>query len=155
VCHCHLVEVDAAPELLEGPPQPAAPREGVKGHSVALLKVPPYSLGFDAERAEVRVADAALGRALHARDQIGRPRRVRAGQLERAAALARAKSGEHRRLHRREVLDVPRQRLSRRAGWPAEDAGRPDPEVEHAVVRRVAPPERRVHLRDRRETRGQ
>jgi hypothetical protein len=51
----------------------------VKGHSIALLKVPPDPLRLDAEDAEVCVTDTPLGLFLDTRDQFGGPRRVSAG----------------------------------------------------------------------------
>jgi hypothetical protein len=150
VCHGHLVEVGAATQPFERAPQPVPSGESVKGHAVALLEVAPGAFGLDPRRAQVLVADALLGSAFHATDQLRRPFRVGTGQLERPAALAGAESREQRVLHGSEELDVTGERLPRGTGRPAEDAGGPHAEKEHAVVA-ASRPGRPVHLGDRRQ----
>src|SRR5688572_24919179 len=131
-----IVQRSTMPDPLECLGQPARPAIGLERESVARREITAHARRFHAHRAQITLTDAGVGAPLHVLEQAIDPRWRRVS-LERPAAEAWTVAGEQRVLRNREELDVLRLRLSRRARWPAEDAGGADAKIEDAVVRRV------------------
>jgi hypothetical protein len=90
------------------------------------------------ERVEIRIAPALVGRALDRLDQAAHDLGGLIGARQRPTAPARAVGREHGLLRVREKLAVLALGRARGTGRPAEHPGSSHPDVEDALVVRVA-----------------
>src|SRR5262249_3818610 len=128
---------DAVEQRLQGRTDAPRARVGLERHAEAFLEPPRRARGVNAGGAQVVGADALLA-AFGEIEQLARPLRRRARELERPAAQARPEAGAQRVARVFEELDVLRARRLRAAPGPAEDPGRAHAREEGAVVGRVA-----------------
>ena len=111
---------------------------GLERHAEAALERAAHLHRVEPARAQVVIAQADVGIALHLVDERRKPVRRRCGRRHRIADPARPVAAVQRVLDGRRELDVLRLRLPRAAGRSAEDPGRPHAGEEQALERSIS-----------------
>ena len=132
----------------EGLAQATCAAVGLERHAEFAQEVAADAGGFESHVAQARFADAGAAVLIDGLEQAAHP--LGRGGFRGAAALAGAVAGEHGVLDGGEELDVLWERLARRAGGQAEDAGGADGGEEQSVIGGVGGEEGSLHLGARR-----
>ena len=143
-----VVDGRAVADADEGLAQPAGAAVGLKGHAEFAQEVAADAGGFESHIAQARFADAGAAVLIDGLEQAAHP--FGRGGFGGAAAFAGAVAGEYGVFDGGEELDVFRERLARRAGGQAEDAGGADGGEEQSVIGGVGGEEGSLHFGARR-----
>lgn len=126
------------PDDLERAPQAARPGVLQEGHPEASAELPAHGRRVQLERLEIGVAPALVGLALDRVDEQAHQVRGLIGMRQRPTAQARTVGGEQRLLRVGEKLAVGAPGRACGTGRPAEHPGGAHPDIEHAVIFRIA-----------------
>ena len=143
-----VVDGRAVADAHEGLAQAARAAVGLEGHAEFAQEVAADAGGFESHLAQAGFADAGAAVLIDGLEQAAHP--IGRGGFRGAAALAGAVAGEDRVLDGGEELDIFRERLARRAGGQAENAGGADGGEEQSVIGGVGGEKRALHLGARR-----
>ncbi len=131
-----VIDGTAVADLFERARETARTAVRLEREAVTRGKISPHALWIQAHGPQILLADSRLRPLLDLRDQPRHPGRLilaSHGFALETGPVAR----EHGFLRRRKELDVLRLRFPGVTRRPAEDSGRPNAQIEEAVVRRV------------------